>query len=88
MSESEDADGGGDGDGCLNAPYTLGSALAVVLSWDANHALLWAILHGLLSWFYVIYYVIVNWSQVKWLSFLRKGCRLAPAVRIQFRPAS
>jgi hypothetical protein len=53
--------------GCLAAPYGLGSTLAVVLSWDANHALLWAILHGLLSWFYVIYYVIVNWSQIQWL---------------------
>jgi len=51
--------------GCLSAPYLLGSILAVVLSWEAHHAVLRAILHGLLSWFYVIYYVIVNWSHVR-----------------------
>lgn len=62
MSESDDGCGG-----CLVAPYTLGSTLAVVLSWDANHAVLWAIVHGVLSWIYVIYYVIANWSQIRWL---------------------
>jgi hypothetical protein len=52
--------------GCLAAPYGLGSTLAVVLSWDSNHALFWALIHGFLSGFYVIYYVIVNWSQIRW----------------------
>ena len=59
------SDGQADGDGCLIVPYLLGSIVAVVLSWDANHAVLWAILHGALSWLYVIYFVIANWSQVK-----------------------
>jgi hypothetical protein len=36
-----------------------GSALAITISWSANHSILWAILHGLFSWFYVIYYAIV-----------------------------
>lgn len=36
-----------------------GSALAIAISWSANESILWAILHGLLSWFYVIYYAIV-----------------------------
>jgi hypothetical protein len=62
MSES-----GNGGDGCLTGLYSLGATLAVVLSWDKNHAVLWAVLHGLISWFYVIYYVIVNWSQIKML---------------------
>jgi len=35
-----------------------GSALAITLSWTANHSILWAILHGIFSWFYVIYYAI------------------------------
>jgi hypothetical protein len=35
-----------------------GSALAITISWNANHSILWAILHGLFSWFYVIYYAI------------------------------
>lgn len=37
----------------------LGSIIAVVLSWSVNHSILWAILHGVLSWFYVIYWAIV-----------------------------
>lgn len=42
------------------APYvlTMGSALAMILSWSANQSILWAILHGILSWLYVIYYAI------------------------------
>lgn len=35
-----------------------GSTLATCISWSMNHSILWAILHGLFSWFYVIYYAI------------------------------
>ncbi len=35
-----------------------GAALAITISWSANQSILWAILHGLLSWLYVIYYAI------------------------------
>ena len=35
-----------------------GSAVAITISWSANHSILWAILHGLFGWFYVIYYAI------------------------------
>lgn len=35
-----------------------GSALAITISYTANHSILWAILHGLLGWLYVIYYAI------------------------------
>lgn len=35
-----------------------GSALAITISWSLNHSLLWAILHGLFGWFYVVYYAI------------------------------
>ena len=37
---------------------SFGSALAMVISWSANKSLLWAIVHGLLSWLYVLYYVV------------------------------
>jgi len=37
---------------------TFGTALAIAISWSANKSILWAIVHGLLSWFYVIYYAI------------------------------
>ncbi len=40
------------------AGFGLGVVIAVALSWGANHSILWAIVHGFLSWFYVIYYVI------------------------------
>ena len=33
----------------------LGSAIAIVLSFQLNHSILWAIIHGILSWFYVAY---------------------------------
>ncbi len=34
-----------------------GAALAIVISWSNNSSVLWAIVHGVLSWLYVIYYV-------------------------------
>lgn len=37
---------------------TFGTALAIAISWSINKSVLWAIFHGLLSWLYVIYYVI------------------------------
>ena len=33
-----------------------GSALAIVISWSLHQSILWAIIHGVFSWFYVIYY--------------------------------
>lgn len=38
----------------------IGSVLAIVISWDRNKSILYALLHGILGWFYVIYYVIVR----------------------------
>ena len=35
-----------------------GTALAIAISWSANKSLLWAIVHGVLSWLYVIYYAL------------------------------
>ena len=35
-----------------------GTALAITISWSANKSILWAIIHGVLSWIYVIYYAI------------------------------
>lgn len=34
----------------------LGSALAIVCSWERNKSILWGILAGLLGWLYVIYF--------------------------------
>ena len=35
-----------------------GTALTMVISWSLNKSVFWAILHGVLGWLYVIYYVI------------------------------
>lgn len=35
-----------------------GSALAITISYTANHSILWAILHGVFGWLYVIYFAI------------------------------
>ncbi|MGH7680298.1 MAG: hypothetical protein ACRENU_17645 [Gemmatimonadaceae bacterium] len=37
-----------------------GSALAIAISWSVNKSLLWAIVHGVLSWVYVVYYAITR----------------------------
>jgi len=38
----------------------LGSVIAVAISWSLNKSILWAIIHGLFGWFYVVYYAIVR----------------------------
>ncbi len=38
----------------------LGSAIAVVCSWQRNRSILWAILAGILSWLYVIYFALTR----------------------------
>ncbi|MFM5924556.1 MAG: hypothetical protein ACKOPG_10260 [Novosphingobium sp.] len=38
----------------------LGSAIAVAISWSLNKSIFWAILHGVFSWFYVIYYAFTR----------------------------
>lgn len=38
----------------------LGSVIAVVISWDRNKSILWAIIHGLFGWFYVIYALLLS----------------------------
>ena len=38
----------------------LGTIIAVVISWSRNKSILWAIIHGLLGWLYVIYALLVK----------------------------
>jgi len=37
-----------------------GSALAITISWSLHKSILWAIIHGVLSWFYVVYYILIR----------------------------
>ena len=36
----------------------IGTVLAVIISWSVNKSVLWAVIHGMFSWFYIIYYFI------------------------------
>ena len=38
----------------------LGTIVAVVVSWSRNKSVLWAIIHGILGWLYVIYAILVG----------------------------
>ena len=38
----------------------LGSALAVAISWSLHKSIVWAAIHGLLLWFYVLYFALTR----------------------------
>jgi hypothetical protein len=46
------------GENAATAGISMGSALAMILSFSVNHSILWAIIHGVCSWFYVVYRVV------------------------------
>ena len=37
-----------------------GTALAITISWSQYHSIVWAVIHGFLSWLYVIYYAFTR----------------------------
>ncbi|MDA2913668.1 hypothetical protein MYX77_06870 [Acidobacteriia bacterium AH_259_A11_L15] len=39
---------------------SFGNALAIAISWTTHKSILWAILHGIFSWLYVIYYALTR----------------------------
>jgi hypothetical protein len=39
---------------------SFGSALAIAISFTTNQSILWAIIHGLFSWLYVIYFALMR----------------------------
>lgn len=45
--------------GFLTTGISMGSALAMILSYVNSQSILWAIFHGILGWFYVVYFIIV-----------------------------
>lgn len=46
--------------GAAKAGIGLGSAIAVAVSWSLHKSILWAVIHGVLSWFYVIYFMLTR----------------------------
>jgi hypothetical protein len=39
-----------------------GSSLAMILSYERSASILWAIFHGILSWFYIIFRAMQIWG--------------------------
>lgn len=46
--------------GAAKAGIGLCSALAVAISWSTNKSILWAAVHGVLSWLYVLYFALTR----------------------------
>jgi branched-subunit amino acid transport protein len=40
--------------------FGLGTIVAVVISWTTYHDVLWTIVHGFLSWAFIIWYLIFH----------------------------
>jgi len=51
----------GCGHGCSGC-WIFGSALAMILSYSRSEKILWAILHGIFSWFYVLFRAMQIWG--------------------------
>jgi hypothetical protein len=37
-----------------------GSALAIAISWSLHKSIIWAVIHGFLSWLFVAYYAVTR----------------------------
>lgn len=40
----------------LNIGAIIGAILAMIISWERNKSIFWAVIHGFFNWLYVIYY--------------------------------
>ncbi len=47
-------------DGAAKAGIGLGSAIAVAISWSLHKSIIWAAIHGILSWLYVLYFALMR----------------------------
>jgi len=53
---------------------SFGSALAMAISYNTNHSILWAIVHGIFSWIYVVYFALFYGAVNRWVATER--CRI------------
>ncbi|MGM9988656.1 MAG: hypothetical protein ACI35O_15740 [Bacillaceae bacterium] len=44
----------------ISKGVSFGSVLAICISWSVHKSILWAIIHGFLSWLYVLYYALTR----------------------------
>ena len=42
------------------AGISFGSVLAIVISWNLHHSIVWAIIQGFFGWLYVVYYALTR----------------------------
>jgi hypothetical protein len=42
------------------AGVSFGSALAIAISWSEHHSIIWAIIHGIFSWLYVVWFALTR----------------------------
>lgn len=42
----------------LHTSISLGTVMAMVVSWSVNKSILWMLLHGFCGWLYIIYYAL------------------------------
>ncbi len=47
-------------DSAIKSGVGFGSALAMVISFTSYKSVLWAIIHGVFGWFYVLYYLLTR----------------------------
>ena len=45
---------------CIENGMEMGAVLAMILSYSVNKSIIWAIIHSILSWVYVIYFAITQ----------------------------
>ena len=43
----------------IHITYIIGIALSIAMSWSIHKSILWAILHGLCGWAYIVYSAII-----------------------------
>lgn len=48
------------GNSVVKTGLGFGSVLAITISWSVNQSIIWAVIHGIFSWFYVIYYALIR----------------------------
>ena len=39
---------------------SFGSAMAIAVSYTTHQSILWAIIHGIFGWFYILYFLITR----------------------------
>ena len=46
----------------MKTELSAGHLLAALLSWTTHQDILWAVINGMFSWFYVLYWAFTYWK--------------------------